>query len=99
MLVASQRLRRKWRTLITEVSRFSSWLLYMDNIVNIALDGLLYNQPPLKQDQGIIMGVEVHVCGSFKRFQDPRFKDQFETKVATVNSHFGLSSGFVLVLS
>ena len=62
-------------------------------------DGLLDNQPPLKQDQGIIMGVEVHVCGSFKRFQDPRFKDQFETKVATVNCHFGLSSGFVLVLS
>ena len=62
-------------------------------------DGLLDNQPPLKQDQGIIMGVDVHVCGSFKRFQDPGFKDQFEKKVATVNSHFGLSSGFVLVLS
>ena len=41
----------------------------------------------------------MHVCGSFKRFQDPGFKDQFEKKVATVNSHFGLSSGFVLVLS
>ena len=37
LLVASQRLRRKWWTLITEVSRFSSWLLYMNNIVNIAI--------------------------------------------------------------
>ena len=62
-------------------------------------DGLLNNQPPLKHDQGIIMGVEVNVCGSFKRFQDPEFKKQFEKKVGIVNSHFGLSSGVVLVLS
>ena len=40
MLVALQRLRRKWWTLITEVSRFSSWLLYM--IINIVITALVY---------------------------------------------------------
>ena len=48
-------------------------------------DGLLDNQPPLKQDQGIIMGVDVHVYGSFKRFQDPGFGGKFERKSSEIS--------------
>ena len=68
LVAASQRVSRKWLTLITDVRRFSSWLLQI-SLLTLALDG--GHLPPLKHHQGIVVCVEVHICGCVERGEDP----------------------------
>ena len=79
LVAASQRVSRKWLTLITEVSRFSSWLLQIVELSFSSADQSSYqflgmdngHLPPLKHNQGIVMCVEVHICSCVERDEDP----------------------------